>query len=134
MLKIDDKEIFLQNIDVDIANGTPINTLNELSVQANRDYNKIIGIGWFELEGGGIADNYLVGFRTNRKTWINAIPKDAWTANEGVGPMLKYYEVNIPFGSGDTLYAIINNRAVLTADLVGTMVLMLAKDLTEVAN
>jgi hypothetical protein len=132
MLDIKDKEIFLQNIDVLVANATPANTLNELSVQANRDYNKIIGIGWFELEDGGISNDYLVGFRTNRKTWINAIPATAWTAGQGVGPMLKYYEVNIPFGSGDTLYAIINNNALLTADLVGTMVLILAKDLTEV--
>jgi len=132
MLKIDNREVFLQNIDVEIANGTLIDTLTEESIQANRDYNEIIGIGWFETEDGGIPGNYLVGFRTDRKTWINPIPVNAWDANQNVGPMLKYYEVKIPYGSGDTLYAIIKNNAALTDDLVGTMVLILARTLTEV--
>lgn len=131
MINIKDQEVFFQNIDVLVANGTLADSLNELSIQANRDYNKIVAIGWFETEDGGIPGDYLLGFRTNRKTWIPPIPVNAWLSNDNVGPMMKYYEVNIPFGSGDTLYAIVNNNAALTADLVGQMVLILAQDLTE---
>lgn len=102
------------------------------TVQLDRQFNKIIGIGYFERAAGGITTNYDVGAKTDRQTWIDPINISAWNANSGVGPMYKYYSVNIPYSSGDTFYALINTGALLTADLTGQMVLILAKDLTEV--
>jgi len=130
-IDITNKDVFFQVIDVDLADpGTPDQVV-ETFISANRDYNKVIGIGWFEQADGGAVKDYLVGFRTNRKTWIEDISAKAWDADQNVAIMQKYMEVNIPYGSGDTLYARVTPGVALTSNLVGQMVLILQKDLTE---
>lgn len=132
MIDIKDKEVFFQVIDAEAANGSLANQVQETSVQLNRDYNRIIGIGFFEIDDANVTDNYLVGARTNRKTWIEDININGWDANQNVGPMSKYYEVNIPYGSGDTFYARLTPGVTLTGDLTGQMVLILCRDLVEI--
>ena len=118
------------NVSLPIASvaGTPV----EASVQLDRDFNKVVGIGYFEITDGDNLNNYQVGARTNRQTWIDPINIKAWKAEEGVGPQLKYYKVLIPYGSGDTFYArVIPGVNVATDALAGQMVLILQRDNTE---
>ncbi len=119
-----------QSIDVLVANASPAGGYGN-NVQLDRDFNRIVGIGYFEKEDGGIPNDYSVGARTIRQTWVDPININAWNANSGVAVMGKYYKVNIPYGSGDTFYATIETGDVLTSDLTGQMVLILEKDLTE---
>lgn len=132
MIDIKDKEVFFQVIDATALSGSLAGQVQETSIQLNRDYNRIIGIGYFEIDDANVTDNYLVGARTNRKTWIEDININAWDANQNVGPMGKYYEVNIPYGSGDTFYARQTPGATLSSDLTGQMVLILCRDLVEI--
>ena len=99
--------------------------------QLDRAFNRIVGVGYFETNDGGIPGNYSVGIKTDRQVWIDPINIFAWMANENVPVMCKYYSVNIPYGAGDTLYPLINTNAVLTDDLTGQLVLILVKDNIE---
>ncbi|MGL6121683.1 MAG: hypothetical protein ACRC1W_01340 [Shewanella sp.] len=119
-----------QKIEIIVANTAPAGNYSN-NVQLDRQFNKIVGIGYFEKADGGIPLNYDIGAKTDRQTWLDPININAWKAEQAVGPMKKYYTVNIPYASGDTFYAMINTGAVLTANLTGQMVLVLAKDLTE---
>jgi hypothetical protein len=121
----------MQKITVLVADTSPAGNYSN-NVQLDRQFNKIVGIGFFQIADGGIPNNFDVGAKTDRQVWVDPINISAWDANENVGPMQKYYSVNIPYASGDTFYAMINTGAILTADLTAQMVLILAKDLTEV--
>ncbi len=115
-----------------MADGSPAGNYGN-NIQLDRQFNKIVGIGFAQITDGGIADQYDVGAKTERQTWMDPVNVNFWTANGNVGPMEKYYKVNIPYGSGDTFFAMINTyTATSGSDLVGQMVLILEKDLTEV--
>lgn len=121
-----------QRIDITVPSGTLANSTVEANVQLDRDYNRVVGIAFFETADGGISQNYNVGARTSRSQWIDLISYFAWNANENVGPVDKYYRVNIPYGSGDTFYAQVQVNAQPASDLVGQMVLILKRDLDEI--
>ena len=124
-------EYRFQKINVFIADGSPAGSYSN-NVQLDRAFNKILGIGYFEKLDGAITNDYDVGAKTDRQTWFDPINIKAWKAEEGVGPMFKYYSVNIPYASGDTFYALITTGAPLAgSDLTGQMVLVLAKSLNE---
>ena len=120
-----------QKISVSIADLSPAGSYSN-NVQLDRAFNKILGIAYFEKLDGGIPNDYDIGAKTDRQTWFDPINIKAWKAEEGVGPMFKYYSVNIPYASGDTFYALITTGQPLAgSDLTGQMVLILSKDLTE---
>lgn len=126
------EEIRYQVINITVANPTGANQLTEQSVSLDRDFNRIIGIGYFEVANGNLSGNYNVGFRTQRKQWIDDINIDAWEASTGVGPMFKYYRANIQYGSGDTGYArVLLNGTASSAAMSGQMVLILKKDFVQ---
>ena len=122
---------YYQVIDVTVANGTLADSLNEQSVTLNQAYNKIVGIAYHEITAGGQANNYNVGARSKRFTWVELVNINNWNANTGVGPMQKFRKVNIGYGEGDKFFAQITPNAALTSDLTGQMVLILERDLTE---
>ena len=125
-------EVRWQVINMATATITAANTLTEANVQLDRDYNNIVGIGYFETSAGGLTSNYNVGARTNRKTWLDDININAWNANSGVSPILKYYPCKIPYGSGDVFYArVTTNAAASTSAITGQMVLILSRTLVE---
>ena len=128
----DESEVRYQVINITTAAVQAANSLTESNIQPDRDFNRIVGVGYFEMDDGGIPEDYNVGFRTTRKQWIDDININAWNANSGVSPRLKYYPQNIPYGSGDICYARItlNGNASATA-VIGQMVLILKRDLTE---
>lgn len=126
------RELRFQVINITVPNPTAANTTVEASVQLDREYNRIIGIGYFEIAAGGIADNYLVGAKSNRKTWIDDININAWDANANVGPMEKYIETDIPYGGGDTFTVrVTTGSSASSAAMSGQMVLILERSLTE---
>lgn len=120
-----------QVIDITVPAATVADSSVEANVQLDRDFNKIIGVGFFQVADGGVPNNYDVGARTQRQTWIDPININAWKADGGVGPMEKYHKVNIGYGSGDTFYARIVPNALTITPIVGQMVLILTRDLTE---
>lgn len=108
------------------------NTIIESNVALDKDFNRIIGIGFFETaNGGAAAELYNVGARDRRRQWIDPINVNAWDANSGVGPDLKYYTVDIPYAAGDPFYGSITPTVNTNSALTGQMVLILARDLTE---
>lgn len=127
-----ESQVRFQKIDINVPSGTLAGSLIEANVQLDRDYNRIIGIGFFEVTDGGISQNYSVGARSSRSQWVDLISYFAWNANENVGPGEKYYPVNIPYGSGDTFYGQIQVNAQPASDLQGQMVLILKRDLDEI--
>jgi hypothetical protein len=121
-----------QKINITIAQ-TSVAGAYQASVQLDRQFNKIVGIAFVEKQGDAVLlDLYDVGAKTERQVWIDPISVLLWTADGNVGPMQKYYSVDIPYASGDSFYAMINTQAVVTNnDFLAQMVLILAKDLTE---
>jgi hypothetical protein len=122
-------EYRFQVITVTVANGSsnPV----QPSVQLDKQFNKIVGIGFVTIDDGGITDNYNVGAKTQRQVWIDPMNVQMWTANGNVGPMQKYYNVNIPYASGDNFYAMLEPGAATSSVLNAQMVLVLVRDLTE---
>ena len=121
-----------QIIELGSAANTNANTPLPASVALDNEFNRIIGIGFFETANGGAADNlYNVGARDKRRQWIDDINVNAWKATSGVGPNEKYYEVDIPYVAGDKFYAQITPTVNTNAALTGQMVLKLARELTE---
>lgn len=131
LIASEDEQLHYQVINITVPNPTAANTLVETSVQLDRDYNRVVGIGFFEKEAGGLSGNYNVGARSSRLTWIDDIDFDAWAAASGVSPRQKYYPVNIPYGSGDTFYGRVTPGANTSAAFSAQMVLILKKDLTQ---
>lgn len=128
-----ESQVRFQVIPVTVPNGTAANSLLSSNVQLDRDYNRVVGIGYFEMTDGGVADDYNVGAKTARSQWIDPININAWDANQNVSPNEKYYKVNIPYASGDTFYAQIElNANPTTSDLTGQMVLILKRDLDQI--
>lgn len=129
---VEESQFRFFRIPITVPNPTNANTLIEASAQLDRDFNRIVGIGYFEVAAGGIGDDYSVGARTTRQQWIDPININAWDANTGVPLPGKYYPVNIPYGSGDTFYAQVEIGATATsAAMSGQMVLILKRDLKE---
>jgi hypothetical protein len=126
-----DREVRYFVIDVSLPNGSAADVPIEASQQLDRAFNKITGIGFFEVSDGGIPGNYNVGARSNRKTWIDDININAWNANENVGPMDKYIQTDIPYASGDTFFVKVTPNAATTSVLSGQLVLILENSLTE---
>lgn len=120
-----------QKIDIIVPDTSPVGSY-QATVQLDRQFNRIIGIAYFERADGGINQLYNVGAKTDRQVWVDPIAYHAWQADQGVGPMYKYFSVDIEYASGDTFYMIVNTLDVLTADLIGQMVLVLSKDNTAV--
>jgi len=122
-----------QVIELGQAANAVANTTIESSVQLDKDYNRIIGIGFFETaNGGAAAELYNVGARDKRRTWVDDINVNAWDANSGVGPDDKMMKTNIPYASGDTFYGRVIPTVNTNSALTGQMVLLLARDLTEI--
>lgn len=120
-----------QKIGITIAQNSVAGSY-QASVQLDRQFNKIVGIAFVEKQDAALANLYDVGAKTERQVWIDPISVLLWTANGNVGPMQKYYSVDIPYASGDSFYAMINTQATVTGeDFLAQMVLILAKDLTE---
>src|SRR5689334_21582670 len=99
-----------QRMDITIPNGSAAGGYGAY-VQLDRQFNKIIGIGFFETGDGGISPSYNVGAKTDRQVWVDPISYKAWEAGEGVGPMYKYFSVDIEYASGDSFYMILNTFA-----------------------
>jgi hypothetical protein len=120
-----------QVIDITIAVGSAIGNYSS-SIYLDQQFNKILGIGFVEIAAGGLANQYNVGAKTDRQQWLGPNNTLFWTANGNVGPMMKYYQVNIPYVAGDPFFLQINTQAAVAgADFKGQMTLFLAKDLTE---
>ena len=119
-------------IELGQAANASANASIENSVLLDRDFNRIVAIGFFETANGGAADGlYNVGARDKRRQWIDPINVNAWNANTGVGPDDKYYSVDIPYASGDPFYGAVMPTVNTNSALTGQMVLKLARDLTE---
>lgn len=118
-----------QKIDIIVPDTSPVGSY-QATVQLDRQFNRIVGIGYFERQDGGISQYYNVGAKTDRQVWIDPIAYHAWEANQGVGPMYKYFAVDIEYASGDTFYLLLNTLDILSADLIGQMVLILSRDNT----
>ena len=122
-----------QIIELGSAANTTADQLVETPIRLDNDFNRIIGIGFFQKGDGGAADGlYNVGARDKRRTWIDDISINAWNANSGVGPMDKYYTVDIPYVDGDQFYGRVTPTVNTNAALTGQMVLILERQLTEV--
>lgn len=130
---MEEKQRRYQVINITIPNPTVANTVVSASVQLDRNFNRVVGIGYFEIAGGGITPNYNVTARTNRYTWVDPTIFGSWDAvTGGVAPDEKYHKVNIEYGSGDTFYVDVTPLANTSAAMSGQMVLILERTLTEV--
>lgn len=120
-----------QKINITLTVGTIAGNYQQ-SINLDQQFNKILAIGFVEKVAGGLTSLYDVGAKTDRQQWIDPISVHFWTANGNVGPMQKYYIVNIPYSAGDVFFCQVNTQAVVAGvDFVAQMVLFLAKDLTE---
>lgn len=117
-----------QKIDITVPNGSAAGNY-QATVQLDRQFNRIVGVGFFERYSDG-ATLYNVGAKTDRQVWIDPIAYNAWMADQGVGPMYKYFTVDIEYASGDTFYLMLNTLDTLSDDLIGQMVLILSRDNT----
>ena len=111
---MDNKKLFrYQTIPLTIANGTVVNTLTEANVTLDREFNVITGIEVTQVTSDAtLLNQILVGGKTSRKVWIDQIPLNNWLADTGVSPNDKFFDVLIPFGSGDNFYFQAVNLAV----------------------
>lgn len=125
---------YYQVIDVNIPTAAAADSLNEVPITLNQAYNKIIGIAYHEITAGGQSNNYNVGARSKRFTWVELVNINNWNANTGVGPMHKFRKVNIGYGEGDKFFAQISPNALTTSAITGQMVLILERDLTELPS
>jgi len=120
-----------QKINITIPLASPAGNY-ENTIQLDRQFNMIMGVGFVEKAAGGLANLYDVGAKSSRQNWLDPISTLFWTANGNVGPMQKYYSVKIPYVSGDTWYfQIVTEAAVAGAAFQAQMVLFLAKDTTQ---
>jgi hypothetical protein len=127
----DNSDIRYQVINITVPINSTAAQAIEASVQLDRKYNKIIGIGYAEISNADQDNNYNVGARSNRLTWIDDINIKMWQAESGVGPMMKFFRTNISYGAGDTFYARVTPNGSPNAAFAGQMVLILKADLTE---
>lgn len=122
----------IQKVNILIADTSPAG-FYQSTIQLDRQFNLILGVGFVEKDDGGIPLLYDVGGKTDRQTWLDPINVGFWTANGNVGPMQKYYSVNIGYASGDTWFAMINTEAAIAgSDFKAQMVLFLSKSLNQV--
>lgn len=122
----------IQKVNITIPD-TSVAGFYQATIQLDRQFNVILGVGFVEIDDGGIPLQYDVGGKTDRQTWLDPINVSFWTANGNVGPMQKYYSVSIPYSSGDTWFAMVNTYAAVTgSDLKAQMVLFLSKSLNQV--
>ncbi len=119
-------------IPIAVVNSTVVNSLKEANIQLDRDYDKITGIAYVEITAGGLSNNYQVGARSSRRTWVDPVNIQSWQAGNGVEPDRKFRKVEIPYASGDPFYVQVNlSGGPTTSDLTGEMILRLEKTLTE---
>jgi hypothetical protein len=123
-------DIRYQVINITVPNPTTANTTVQQSATLDRKYNKVIGIGYFEITDGGATDNYNVGAKSSRQQWIDSINIGAWKA-PNVGPRFKFFPTNIGYGSGDTFFVEVTPLENTVSAFTGQMVLILKADLTE---
>lgn len=108
------------------------NTLTQTSVTLDKDFNRIVKIGFFETANGGAAAGlYNVQASDKRRMWIDPINVNAWKAESAVGPEEKYYDVDIPYAAGDPFYGAVIPTVNTNAALTGQMVLVLERDTIE---
>jgi hypothetical protein len=127
----DNSNIRYQVINITVPINSTAAQAVEQSATLDRNYNKIIGIGYAEISNADQDNNYNVGARSNRLTWIDDINIKMWQAESGVGPMFKFFKTNIVYGSGDTFFARVTPNGSPNAAFSGQMVLILQADLTE---
>lgn len=120
----------LQVIDITVPNPTQANQTVEASVQLDKAFNRIVKVGYFEAQNGGVSGNYNVGVRSTRKTLIDDINIGAWKA-DNAGPEEKYYDMNEQYASGDSLYVRVTPLANTSAAMSGQLVVILEEHLTE---
>ncbi|MBX2955438.1 MAG: hypothetical protein KF846_04750 [Cyclobacteriaceae bacterium] len=115
----------IQVINIQLPAGVGAGQLREIPLLVDTDYKRITGMAFHQLADGGVANNYNVGFRTDRKQWVDPININNWNANTGVAIEDKFREVDIPVHVNDIGYAMIVPGALTTGDLIGQLVLML---------
>lgn len=120
----------LQVIPITVPNPTTANTVVEANVQLDKGFNRIVKVGYFEIGAGGVSENYNVGVRNTRKTLVDDININAWSAVEA-GPEQKYYDINEQYASGDSLYVRVTPGANTSAAMSGQLVVVLEESLTE---
>jgi len=126
------KQIRYQNISVTIPSGSTVNTFTENSIQLDRAFQKITGIEVSVQNNATLGNNLLIGAKTQRRTWVDNIPRQAWNAEESVSPNTKFMEVSIGYGSGDVFFITTQTLAVPAADVVVYMTLRLEDSLVEI--
>jgi len=114
-----------------VPSGSLADAIAQQSVTLDRGFNKVIGIGYAEVTDGGIPGNYDVGAKTQRQQWMDPFNVSMWLAQEAVGPNDKFYRVNIPYASGDSFYVTVTPGSAPASNLVGQMILILKRDMTE---
>lgn len=125
------KDIRYQNILLTIPNATVANQLLENNVELDRGYQRVTGIQVNVINNATLGNNILIGARTNRRTWVDLVPRSAWNAETSVSPDTKFMDIDIPYGSGDTFYVQSQNLTVPGADVQVYMTLRLENSLTE---
>ncbi len=127
----DQKQIRYQNIVLTIPSGQAINSLLENNAQLDRAYQRVTGIQVSIQNNATLGNNLLIGAKTQRNTWVDLVPRQAWNAEESVSPDTKFMSVNIGYGSGDVFFLTAQNLAQPGADVVIYMTLRLENSLTE---
>jgi hypothetical protein len=123
-----------QVVSISVPNPTTAGQVVEQALALDRDFNKIVGAAFHEIANGGIANNYQVGLRTDRKQWVDPVNIQNWSANTGVAIEGKFrkFGAGIGYGMGDQAYVQIIPGANTSAAMRGELVLLLERDLTEV--
>jgi hypothetical protein len=120
-----------QVIATNVPNATTAGVLREFSATLDQDFNKIVGIAFHEIEAGNNANNYNVGCRSARRVWVDLVNIKSWNADQNVAPDTKFRSVDIPYGKGDVFYAQVSPGANTNTDVLGQLVLVLERSLTQ---
>lgn len=127
-------------IPISLASVILANSNNEAGLELDRTFNKIVGAAYHEITDGGVTNNYRVGFRTDRYTWVDPVNINNWNANTGVAVEGKFRKFKsedpkdkggIGYGMGDKGYVVIVPGANTASTLSGELVLILERDNTE---
>lgn len=135
-----------QRIPITVANGVLSGSNNEANITLDPAFNKIIAVAFHETGAGsgGLSGNYRVGFRTDNYVWVDPITSFNWNTATGVpidGKFRWFKDPNNPddkggigYGTNMKAYVTVIPGANLSADLVGELVLILQRDLTQVPS
>lgn len=125
------KQIRYQNVVLTIPSGQAINSLLESNVQLDRGYQRVTGMQVSIQDNTTLTNSLLIGAKTQRNTWVDLIPRQAWNAETSVSPDTKFMSCNIGYGSGDVFFLTAQNLAVPGANVVIYMTLRLENSLVE---